>query len=397
MLLDICNFFKGYVLIGVKGFSVERFVNLATYNGIYLWDIKRNSDGVILKVSVKGFKMLKKYARKTGCRIKILNKRGLPFKIYRYKKRKIFAGGLIFFVFSLYLLSSFIWLINIEGNDRINSEDLLRFCQQQNFKIGSFKPKINFKLLEQKLLNSFSDISWINIKVNGTRAIIQLKETIPKQKIVDRNTPCNIIAKKDGLILNATVSSGTPKIKQKDVVKKGDILVSGEVVIENNNLESSEPVTEYVHAKAKVKAKTYYQINFKIPYEYIEKRYTGKTQKSYTIDVFNKKLSFFSGTKYINYDRISTEKQLKLTNNYPLPVKIFVNEYKEFMPVKKKRSVEQSKELADKIVTGRIIREFDFDTDIYDKQFKFMDNGKYLNVETVISTVEFIDEQAEME
>lgn len=397
MLLDICNFFKGYVLIGVKGFSVERFVNLATYNGIYLWDIKRNGDGVILKVSVKGFKMLKKYARKTGCRIKILNKLGLPFKIYRYKKRKIFAGGLIFFVFSLYLLSSFIWLINIEGNDRINSEDLLRFCQQQNFKIGSFKPKINFKLLEKKLLNSFSDISWINIKVNGTRAIIQLKETIPKQKIVDRNTPCNIIAKKDGLILNATVSSGTPKIKQKDVVKKGDILVSGEVIIENNNLESSEPVTEYVHAKAKVKAKTYYQINFKIPYEYIEKRYTGKTQKSYTIDVFNKKLSFFSGTKYINYDRISTEKQLKLTNNYPLPVKIFVNEYKEFMPVKKKRSVEQSKELADKIVTGRIIREFDFDTDIYDKQFKFMDNGKYLNVETVISTVEFIDEQAEME
>lgn len=149
MLLDICNFFKGYILIEVKGFSVERFVNLATYNNIFLWDLKKSNNGIVLKVSIKGFKLLKKYARKTGCKIKILNKNGLPFKIYRYKKRKIFAAGIIFFVVSLYLLSSFIWFIDIEGNERINSEDLLRFCEKQNFKFGSFKPRLNLKLLEK--------------------------------------------------------------------------------------------------------------------------------------------------------------------------------------------------------------------------------------------------------
>lgn len=397
MLLRIYNFFKGYIKIEVSGFSVERFVNLATYNGIYLWDIKRSNNGAIIKVSIKGFKLLKKYAKKTGCKIKILNKCGLPFKIYRYKKRKIFAGGLIFFVISLYLLSSFIWLIKIDGNERINSEDLLRFCEKQNLKIGTFKPTINSKLLEKQLLNNFSDISWINIKITGTRAIIQLKETIPKQKIIDRNTPCNIVASKDGLILNVTTSSGTPMVKQKDVVKKGDILVSGEVTIENNNLESSEPTTEYVHAKAQVDAKTYYQINFEIPYKYTQKKYTGKTKKNYEIECFNKKIKFFSGIKYANYDKITQVKQLNITNDYPLPIKIFINNYKEFVPIEKKRSIEQAKDLADKIVTSRIIREFDLDTDIYDKQYKFTNTTDSLKVETLISTVERIDKQVELE
>lgn len=397
MLLSLYNFFKGYVVVQVKGFSTERFVNLATYNKIYLWDIRKIDSGIQIKVSIKGFKLLKKYARKTGCKIKIVKKSGMPFKINRYRKRKIFAGGLIFFIISMYLLSSFVWLIKIEGNERVNSEEILRFCSRCNFKVGSFKSKLNLKSLEKQLLNNFGDISWVNIKLNGTSAIIQLKETIPKQDIIDTNTPCNVIAKKDGLIENITASAGTPKVKQKDVVKKGDVLVDSQITIENNNAESSEPTVEYVHAQAQVTAKTCYEINFSVPYEYTEKKYTGKMKKVYQLECFNKKLKFFSGIRYLNYDKITNEKQLFITNNYPLPVKLLVHEYREFVPVKKTRSLQQAKDLADKIVTSRIIREFDLDTDIYDKQYKFVQAGKSLQVYCTISAMERIDQQVALE
>ena len=78
-------------------------------------------------------------------------------------------------------------------------------------------------------------------------------------------------------------------------------------------------------------------------------------------------------------------------------IKIFINNYKEFVPIEKKRSIEQAKDLADKIVTARIIREFDLDTDIYDKQYKFTNTTDSLKVETLISTVERIDKQVELE
>ena len=391
MLIDIFNFFRGYVLLEITGFSVERFMNLVTYNNIYLWDIKRNQNGVILKVSIRGFKLLKKYARKTGCKIKILKKNGLPFEIYKYKKRKIFAGGIIFFIGFLYLLSSFVWFIDIKGNKKIDSNRILKFCESKNLKFGCLKYKLNIKELERDLLNNFNEISWINIKLKGTRAIINIKEIISKQKIIDKRTPCNIIAKKNGLILNVITSSGTPKVKINDVVKKGDILVSGEVLIENNNSETSQPSVNYVHADAKVMAKTYYEMNFKVPYEYIFKKYTGQTKKNYILELYNKKISLSNGIKFINYDKISSVKELRFNKNYALPIKIFINEYHEFEPIKKRRSIQQAKDIADKIIMNRIIREFDFDTDIYDKKLEFINNKDCLYIKALISTIERIE------
>ena len=96
MLIDIFNFFRGYVLLEITGFSVERFMNLVTYNNIYLWDIKRNQNGVILKVSIRGFKLLKKYARKTGCKIKILKKMACRLRYINIKKEKFLLAALFF-------------------------------------------------------------------------------------------------------------------------------------------------------------------------------------------------------------------------------------------------------------------------------------------------------------
>jgi similar to stage IV sporulation protein len=393
MLLGVANFFRGYVLIRVTGFSVERFINLVTYNQIYLWDIKRDEDGVILKVSIKGFKKLKKFARKTGCKIKILNKLGVPFKIYKYRKRKIFAAGLFFFIISLLILSSFIWQIDISGTERLNQDDILKFCEKNNFKIGSSKSKIDCKYIEKELLNNFSDISWINIKIKGTRALIEIKEIIPKQKVIDRNTPCDVIAKRDGLIEDIFVSSGSPKVKQKDVVKKGDVLASSEMIVENNNASSNELVKEYVHADAEVRAKTCYEMNFKIPYEYIEKKYTNKLRKGIRLELFNKKINLFIKNKFAYYDENSKVTQIKLTKDFLTPIKFFFVEQKEFVPIKKKRDIKYCEELADKVVSNKIICDLDTDIEVCDKKYEFKEENNGLKVNALIIILERIDEK----
>ena len=46
MFLALWNYLRGYVIIYVTGFSVERFINLAVNRGIFIWDIipERNRD-----------------------------------------------------------------------------------------------------------------------------------------------------------------------------------------------------------------------------------------------------------------------------------------------------------------------------------------------------------------
>jgi len=397
MLLSVCNFFRGYVVVEVTGFSVERFMNLASYNQIYLWDIKRNANGVSLKVSIKGFKQLKKYLRKTGCKTRILNKHGLPFKLFRYKKRKIFAAGIFFFVISLWVLSSFIWMININGTERINQDEILKFCAQNNFKLGSFKPKLNIKFIEQELLNNFSDISWINIKIKGTCALIKIKEIIPKQELIDKNSPCDVVATQDGLIVNIFVSSGTPKVKSKDIVREGDILVSNEVLIENDNLSSHETQIKHVHAQADVIAKTYHELDFKILFEYMRKKYTGNTKKIYRLEIFGKEFDILGRSVFKNYDKILECKQLRLTKNYLLPVKLFVIKQKEFIQEKRTRNEELCKEIADRVVTKKILKDFDCDSEILDKKFNFISEPDGLKVEVLVTALEKIGKEIKTE
>ena len=131
MLLTMRNFTKGYVRLAVTGFNAERFINMAAYRGVYIWDVARTEAGVELNVSIKGFRLLKGCAQKTKCRTRIVGKNGLPFIIHRYRKRKVLAGGILFFIAGLILLSSFVWRIEIEGNDLVENDTLLAFLENK--------------------------------------------------------------------------------------------------------------------------------------------------------------------------------------------------------------------------------------------------------------------------
>ncbi len=391
MLLSLWNYLRGYVIIEVTGFSVERFVNLAVHKGVYIWDAVYSENGVTMKVSIKAFKMLKTCAKKTKCRIKIRGKMGYPFIVHRYRKRKFLLAGFVFFVMVIYTLSTFVWLVELEGTDKLNRDEIIEFCKKEGLTVGAFKYKIDTKELEKKLIKKYSDISWINIHIKGTKASIKLTEIIPKQKIVDRKTPCNIIASKDGLIVSIATSAGTPLVKQQDVVHKGDMLVSGELVVKN---DETGIIKEYVHADSDVFAKIYYDINFDVPFFYTEKQYTQNSKKQYGFIVFDKEVNLLeSKIPYTNYKKTISRKQLKLGENYPLPIIFLTTEFKEFIPVEKQRTVEQAKELAERMVTGRIIREFDFETDVIDKKIDFAENENELIVKALITTLENIGEE----
>lgn len=395
MFLRLWNYIRGYVVIKVQGFNIERFINLAAHKGIYLWDVTYMPDGTYMKVSTKGFKMLKSCVRKTKCKIKIVSKTGYPFFAHKYRKRKVLISGLIFFIFSLYFLSSFIWLVEVEGNDRIHTDKIILFFNEQNIKVGGFKYIINKKEAEKLFLNEFSDASWVNVSVKGTRATIRLTETIPKQDIIDRSTPCDVIAKKDGIITSIVTSAGTPLKKELDVALKGEVLVSGELVIKD---DETGRITQYTHAEAAVVAKTYYEIKFFTPFIYEDRIYTNNSKKIYFISLFGKKIKlnpFKSSISYASYDKITFRNQLRFSEDYPLPIILITEEYREFKPVVKKYTLRQAEETAERIIISRIVNEFDFGIDIIDKRVDYEETPEGLKVEAKITALERIDFQAE--
>ena len=122
------GYFTGFVNIHVEGYFIERFINMSRIQKIYLWDIEKKNDIYLTaNIGIRDFKKLKKIAKKTKCKVGIDRKKGVPFFLHRYKKRKIFLIMMCLIILSLLILSRFVWNIEIKiTGDTLQEEEILK-------------------------------------------------------------------------------------------------------------------------------------------------------------------------------------------------------------------------------------------------------------------------------
>lgn len=198
----LLNCILGYMTIEVEGYFIERFVNICNSKNIFLWNMKKiNSTIIRVNIGIRDFKKLKSIIRKTKCRVKIRNKKGIPFILHKYKKRKIFFLLFTLIIITIIILSNFIWNIEITGNENIPTEEILAILQENNFKTGTSKIGLNTKSIVEQIRLNRQDVAWVGIKTKGTNAIVKIVEADLKPDIIPEDEYCNIIATKDGMIV----------------------------------------------------------------------------------------------------------------------------------------------------------------------------------------------------
>ena len=85
------KFVRGSVKISVSGEQIERFLNLCRARGLLLENVCLPEEKKLTaRISIADFKKLAPIHSKTHVRIQILEKRGLPFFLYRSWRRKCF-------------------------------------------------------------------------------------------------------------------------------------------------------------------------------------------------------------------------------------------------------------------------------------------------------------------
>lgn len=211
----------GYATISVEGYFIERFINICISKGIFLWNVKRKKSSFLFtNIAIKDFKKIRQIAKTTKCHVKIEKKKGLPFLLHRYKKRKIFIGLLVMMILIIIGLSNFIWNIEIIGNETILPEELLSQINDYGLKTGMLKAKVNTKEVISNIRLHRDDVAWIGIKLIGTNAIVEIVEADKKPEIIKEDEYCNIISDKDGVITKVNVQNGTALVKIGDIVTK---------------------------------------------------------------------------------------------------------------------------------------------------------------------------------
>lgn len=320
---------RGYVIILVEGYFLEKFMNICTHRQIFLWDIKRHKSCVMtLKISIKGFKLLRPVARKSGCRVRIAAKRGVPFIFNRYRRRKTFAAGAVTFIAVLYLMSSFIWAVEVSGNQEIGTEVILERLSTYGIRPGVIKYGINTEKAVNELMLGIDELAWASMELKGTKVKVQVVERRIPPELVPRNEPCNIVARRDGVIKSVIVSDGLEMVKEGDTVVKGQVLISGSIPDKNEPEKLRQ-----VHSIGTVKARTWYEGESPVTLRQSVRIRTGDYTDGYSLLFFGKRLHIYSaGVRFADYDKIEIKRELAFGEDMVFPFGIMIDRCYEIQP-----------------------------------------------------------------
>ena len=341
MLIKIIfGYLLGYLRVSVQGYYIERFINICRNEKITIWNLKRNKEiELLLNVRIGEFKKICKIAKKTGCKIKIKNKKGLPFLLNRYKKRKVFLILLIMLVILIGVSSNFVWNVEIVEENGQKLENIEKDIEEAGLQVGKLKSQVDTKELINKIRLKRDDVAWIGIELKGTNAIVKLVKADQKPEIIDESEYCSIVSNKTGIITKINAQTGTANVKVGDTVKEGDVLINGW-------MEGKFTGVRYVHAKGEIEAKVWYTKSKKIPYNTTQIEETGNEETKYSIKIHNFEINLSKKlSKFKIYDTIEEENKIKLFSDFYLPISIVKTTYKEQEEKPKKYNIEEAKRL----------------------------------------------------
>ncbi len=393
LLIKLWNYLSGYVIIKIVGEYGERLLNQAAMKNLYLWDVKRiNDNELTAKINVRNFFKLTRLAKKSRSRIYVLQRVGLFFTISKLKKRKAFLLGALLFVVAIYLMSSFIWNIEIKCSDNDLSTSVIQDLREWGLREGTFKYGLDKQYYLNKLLTKYKNISWAEIEIRGSKLIVELvKKQLPPE--LEENTPCDIIASKDGIIEEIINFRGEALVEPGQTVSKGDVLITGKIV-----LDQEQDQVLLVHAKGIVNARVWYQKAVKVPLVKTKMIPTGNSKKSLVLQLGKHILNFQLGDIAYDYYNKKTINEFSILPRLSGGIQFDIIEYAEVKPIKEFLNIEEaSREAEDELLLQ--LKDILKEKKVTQKKMEYMLDSDQTSVigSMIIEVIEDIGQKREIE
>jgi similar to stage IV sporulation protein len=282
MFIGVLRYLSGLVDFEITAPDIENLAKeiagVGKIYGLYCKGIKLYG-----RCSISTYKRMTPILKKRHARRKALRREGLRFEIHKRKKRIGFPAGIISAVLLLFILSRFIWVIEIKGEDEALREKLSENLHLYGIGVGKIRSSLNSKQIENEILADFPEIGFIALNISGARLEIEIDKAIKKPIDETRGEYGNIIAKKGGKIKAPYVYNGVSLIKEGDHVFEGELLVSG-------TREDYFGRTIFLNSSADIYAETENEITIKLPKVIYKETETGQIFKRRYLSVFDLKI-----------------------------------------------------------------------------------------------------------
>ena len=261
-------------------------------------------------------KLIELYADKRSDQCRILQKEGLFWKLRGLSKRPVLLIGFAILVLLTVILPTRILFYRIEGNLYVPDNQILEFVSQNGIPFGAVRRDIRSEKVKNTLLSAIPELEWVGINTSGCVATISVRERQSTDTPAQKHGVSSIVATRDGVIRELTVTSGSAAVKPGQAVKAGQVLISG--------YTDCGIAVRAEQASGEVYAATNRNLTFVLPENSAERTaQTGENKKNALI-IGKKRINFFKDSGNLDTDcvKIYEQKYLTLPGGFQLPIAI---------------------------------------------------------------------------
>lgn len=354
---------RGYITIQAEGIFLERFLNICARRGLTLSNIHRpGEERLICDMSVSSFRKIRPVCFRTKTRVKILKRIGLPFLLYRYRKRKFALFGILLATLFLWYTTGHIMGITILGNEKISTETILQSLARVQVAPGKSSRNLVPSHIRNQVMQDLDELAWIGINIRGSRVFVEVVERLTAEKRVEKETPCHLVASRDGVITSILAKEGQTMVSVGSGVRHGDVLISG---IMDNTVSGYRSV----HAYGEVYAQTFYETSKDYPLKFIHQEDTGNTKRRYTLRILGKELPLYvrKSAPYPAFETKVLEKEYRIPLDFLPSLFVKKEEFLEQSSREENRTVSDVLHLAKEELTTALMQEIPENAEILEE------------------------------
>jgi similar to stage IV sporulation protein len=310
------HFLLGYCDLRIRAAHVSCFLNLChEQRYIYLPLRDGQKDAYVFRCRLAIAHHLIATCSARGIEVEEVRRGGVPHCAYRYRRRVGLMVGGILAAFLLWLSSSVIWDIRIEGEGALQFGAMREELATCGLSVGSFIPRLDTDAVESRLLTTSQGVAWVSVNVKGTVAYVQLRPLLSPETVDSQGGTVNLVAGCEGVVESVRLMAGDVVVKPGDVVRKGQLLISGVRDIREDGFSLTE-------ARGEVWARTTHTLTVEIPLTYEKKVYTGDKNVKKTLFFFGNEIKVTKSTGIMggSCDTIRRLETYSLFGNVALPV-----------------------------------------------------------------------------
>ncbi|ADL12158.1 sporulation protein YqfD [Acetohalobium arabaticum] len=405
MIFRLLCLIRGYVIVQISGYGKEKLINFLMRSDFRVWNVKHKKDHFEAKLKMKDFKQIRPYVRRADCKVRIKSKHGLPYWLRKLKVRKSLLVGVVVAVMMLYLLSSFIWSVEIHGLSELSEEKIVNLLKDSGFEYGMLKHTVDIEELEKKI-ESHRKIAWADIELQGTKLDVEIVEKVLVEEKDRTDKVVDVVAKKTGLIEEIIVLKGKPVVKEGELVQAGERLISGtrkyypqvpqQEELSTEEKEELEPKIEKMAADGIVKAKVWYRSYAEAKLVDYYQQETAEVLDSISVRYNNSEFNVYGPDKppFAQFKIEIAVKSLPSWRNIDFPIELIRRRYIKVKDFKERLSLAEAKELAKKRALEKVLDRVSEDAEIINKKFEIISENQKVNnivrIKALITTKEDI-------